>query len=68
MKQVTVEAIQAMVKKIAEVADDPENAHGREDNLWQTVLEAIAAGAPDAIELAKAALESQKIEFPHWYA
>jgi hypothetical protein len=68
MKKVTVETIQTAVKAIAEVADDPENAHGREDSLWRAVLEAIAAGAPNAVELAKAALESEKIEFPHWYA
>jgi hypothetical protein len=68
MKKVTVETIQAAVKAIAEVADDPENAHGREDGLWETVLEAIAAGAPNAVQLATAALETVKIKFPRWYA
>jgi hypothetical protein len=68
MKKVTVETIRAAVKAIAEAADDPENAHGREDGLWLTVLEAIAGGAPEAAELASEALKTKKIEFSRWYA
>ena len=68
MEKVTIETIQTAVKTIAAEADDPENAHGREDNLWLMVLSAIAQGAPNAAELATAALETRKIEFPRWFS
>jgi hypothetical protein len=42
---------------------DTEGAHGREDELHRHVLEAIAAGAPNAAELAKYALTTTNIKF-----
>ena len=36
-------------------------AAGRERGLWETVLEVIAAGAPDPVGLATAALETTEI-------
>jgi hypothetical protein len=41
----------------------PELAHEMEDALYLAVLGAIASGAPDPGELARAALVSQRYEF-----
>lgn len=48
--------------------DDPEAAHADEDAIRVDVLAAIAAGAPDPAGLAAAALETQRLNFPRYYA
>lgn len=61
-----------VMQKVAAIeaigADDAEAAHGLEDDLYRSVLSAIAHGAPDAAELANAALYSQLCSFPRWCA
>lgn len=64
----TVEDIQERVAAIAAERHDDEAAHGDEDQLHQDVLAAIANGAENAPELAKAALETVTISFARWCA
>lgn len=66
--QMDVKEVEARVEAIRENRDDDESAHGQEDELHQDVLRAIAAGAPNAQELAKAALETTVINFSRWCA
>lgn len=51
-----------IVKFDAERGDD-EAAAGREYDMWQWVLKAVAAKNPDAPALARVALKSAKLEF-----
>ena len=46
---------------------DPEQAHGQEKDLWETVLR-LAADGYDVKESAKEALKSKEIDFPRWFA
>ena len=64
----TVEQVEAKVVDIDELVSDPEAAHAREDALYVEVLEAIAAGSPQAVELAKAALMTQNTDHERWCA
>jgi hypothetical protein len=64
----TADDIQRRVNAIAIIAGDPESAHISEDELHVDVLRAIADGAPDAAELAKAALHTLTLGFSRWYA
>ncbi len=41
-------------------------AHYLEDELYERVLSEISKGAPNAVELAKAALETRFIMFNRW--
>lgn len=59
----TVKEIQARVERIRQVAYDCEVAHGAEDGLYQDVLLAIHHGCKDPRKLAKAALETKKLQF-----
>jgi hypothetical protein len=65
---VTTEEVRHRVDEIWESVNDDEHAHGLEDDLWQDVLRAIAAGAPNAAELATEALKTTDIEFARWCA
>ena len=57
------------VKAIAALAEyDDEDAHKQEDALYHVVLRAVAAGHPDSVALALAALETKKLSFGRWYA
>jgi len=47
---------------------DNELAHIKEDALREDVLDAIAAGATNAAELAEEALKSSDLDFTRWYA
>jgi hypothetical protein len=47
---------------------DHEGCHAMEDDIWRDVLRAIADGAPNPAELARAALETNGIEFERWCA
>lgn len=66
----TVEEVQQRVAEIHEMAEneDYEMAHSYEDDLYRDVLEAIAGGATNDFELARAALVTADIEFSHWCA
>jgi hypothetical protein len=64
----TVEWINDRVATIAKVSGDPEAAHSMEDGLYLTTLQAIASGAPNAAELAAAALKADALDFPRWCA
>jgi hypothetical protein len=47
---------------------DSEKAHRAEKALYLAVLEAIAEGQENPVELAAAALKSRRIEFDRWFA
>jgi hypothetical protein len=69
MPKVTPDQVRAKVNRIKEVIDDPEAAHGREDDLWAWVLKAIANdNCTDPAACAKEALKTQKLDFSRWYA
>lgn len=67
-RMLTVEDVARRLAEIHAAQDDAEVAHGMEDVLRADVLAAIAAGAPDAPILAAAALRSDQLDFPRWYA
>lgn len=61
------------VKQLVELTtknakSDPELAHSNEDSLYWSVLDAVANGNPNAIDMAKEALKSKEIEFARWCA
>jgi len=64
----TVEDILKRVERIRNSDGDNEDMHFDEDVLWENVLEAIARGAPNAPELAQAALRTKELKFTRWYA
>jgi hypothetical protein len=68
---VMLREVLAAVKEIEEHVGDHEQAHRLEDRLYKDVLAAIAADpkAPGTTaRLAKAALETQHLNFKRWYA
>lgn len=65
---ITLEEIASGLARIDGIKADDERAHKLEDELHQEVLRAIADGAPDAAELARAALQTKDIDFSRWYA
>ncbi len=65
---VTPEEVRRRADAVAYLHDDPESAHQTEDALHVDVLYAIAGGAPNAAELAAAALRTRSLTFPRWYA
>lgn len=48
--------------------NDHESLHSMEDDLRADVLRAIANGSPDAVELARIALETDDLDFSRWCA
>lgn len=66
----TVEKVRERAQALAQAgADvDDEACHSEEDELWKDVLTAIAEGHPQAVELAREALETQRGEFARWCA
>lgn len=64
--------VQEVVERVSEIAregeSDPERAHADEDGLYGDVLLAIAEGAENPVELAKAALAAGNLDFPRWFA
>jgi hypothetical protein len=66
---VSPDDVRARVQAIARVAErSPELAHGRQDDLWLSVLQAIADGAENPRELAAEAIKADDVNFPRWYA
>jgi len=64
----SIRDVQHRVKKIKEMSSDPEAAYSAENHLYIDILTLIASAHPQAAELAKAALESQKLDFPRFTA
>lgn len=69
----TVEDVKARIEAIRSTTDDPEAAHGMEDDLVAEVLFAIAnnagiSGGRWAQEMASAARQTYRIDFPRWCA
>ena len=54
----TVDEVEEKVNHIKAIVDDIEGAHWRENKVHIEVLQAIASGAPNPQELAKAALKT----------
>lgn len=65
---ITVTEIEEKVAEIAHHRADNEVAHQNEDELYRATLRAIAEGAPNAADLAAAALMAHDIPFGRWYA
>ena len=63
IKQQVAERLEA----IRRMTHDPERAHSAERDLWQSVLEAAAAGH-DVKQAATLALETEDLDFPRWFA
>ncbi len=65
----TPEDVKTIVDQIRGMVGDPEMAHSREDDLWETVLRLISKKNPiNAGLLAKEALKTKDISFPRWCA
>lgn len=64
----TLEELREMAVDVAEMAGDPEAAHGAEDALMEACLESIAAGAVDPKEAALIGLSTRALDFDRWYA
>ncbi len=64
--------VEDVKQKVAEIqalaVRDEEEAHVAESELYQEVLRAIAAGAPNAQALAEEALKATLIDFSRWFA
>ena len=64
-----VDDVKQLVELIIKNAkSDPKLAHSNEDSLYWSVLDAVANGNPNAVEMAKEALKSKEIEFARWCA
>lgn len=64
----TVDEIRERIADIIRQDGDDEVQHSMEDGLHYAVLEAIAAGSPDAAALAREALLTAEIDFARWCA
>lgn len=60
--------VQNCAYDVVTLRGDPEVAHEMEDILYRNVLEEVAAGNPEARNMAKAALKTKMFDFPRWYA
>lgn len=68
-KRITLNRIKEEVDVIERIAKgDVESAHGREDKLWQSVLETIASMGGEQGELAEAALKTKDLDFSRYCA
>ena len=64
----TVERVLRKVSLVEAAQGDNEAAHDLEDELYRTVLYAIAHGAESPRELANAVLRTQLLNFRRWTA
>lgn len=64
----TLKMVKTEVKNIRTVRLDSEDAHAKEDQLYQAVLKEIALGHVQAQSLAIAALKTRQIKFERWCA
>lgn len=68
-EMMTPDKVRELVENIGKTADDAESAHGQEDDLYATILQAIADGkCVDAQTCAIEALKTVDIKFPRWCA
>lgn len=66
---ITVESIKSFVEKIKSVKHDDECAHGLEDDMYISILQAIVDDEIEDIKgVCAEALKSQKIDFSRWCA
>jgi len=64
-----VKDVQGLVDEVARNKADDEHAHGLEDEMYRSVLAAIADGAAeDPAGMARLALSAGDIEFARWRA
>jgi len=63
----TVHEVRKRVAALKNVGELSPDGHMEEDEIRQDVLQAIADGAENARELAAAALETARYDFPRWY-
>lgn len=71
MKVMTVKGIEKAIRAIKAKNGDNEVQHGDEDNLYFSVLQAIAGGEIEgdlAKECARAVLKTKYLDFHRWYA
>jgi len=68
--KLTPQGVALEVERIRKLVDDPEEAHDREDALYEAVLKRIAVVSTDlfARQMAKEALKTKAIDFPRWMA
>jgi hypothetical protein len=59
-----IEARITAIRVFAVDSDDYDKAREIEDALWEDVLKAVADGAPNAADLARAALDSRLVRYP----
>jgi hypothetical protein len=65
----TAEHVKTLVEEVRKYSDDPETAHIMADDVHRDVLKAIAERlCADPAACAAAALETDDIDFPRWYA
>jgi hypothetical protein len=64
----TVDEIRARVAQIDETADLVEKAHREEDRLYREVMRAIADGASNPAELARAVLATEELGLDRYYS
>ncbi|QIK77937.1 hypothetical protein G7077_02415 [Sphingomonas piscis] len=64
----TPEEVRLRVAAIDEIADLVEQAHMREDRLYFDVMAAIASGAENPAELARAALATRQLSLDRYYS
>lgn len=65
---ITAAWVRAQVQRIDRYQDEEEDAHYEEDQLHVNVLAEIAAGAPNAAELAREALRTGELDFRRYYS
>lgn len=64
---ITLEEVGRRVAALATAGAFSPDGHMEEDSIREDVLRAIAQGAKNAQELAAAAIETEKHDFPRWY-
>lgn len=65
---ITLAEVRERVAALRENSADYEAAHGDEDRLHRQVLRAVVEQHPDAVEMARVALETVDIDFPRYCA
>lgn len=63
-----LEDIKKAVKEIEEIKEDDEAAHMEQDDLYRSIIKAIAEGKTVTPEMAQEALKVEEIDFSRWYA
>jgi hypothetical protein len=72
MKAIDVTDLASLQQAMADIRDgyqgDPEAAHSAEDDLTQHILRLVAAGHPQAADLAAEMLKAAEWDVPRWCA